>query len=179
MLKFVLESHAARGVPLTLYILESRPNCDGYKMFADLKKLGLDCKLVVDGAVGVVLEKVDYVITGAKIVTENGGIINSLGTYTLAICAETFKKPVYVFAENYKFMRTFVITQKDIRKDGSEIETFKQCRGLGHPDLILESDDVFSPPNDFVPSHLISYIVSDSRIFKSTAVSDEFLQTFD
>jgi translation initiation factor eIF-2B subunit alpha len=147
-------------------------------MFKELKALGIDCKLVVDGAIGLVLEKVDYVVTGAKVVTENGGVVNSLGTYTLGICANAMKKPVYAFAENYKFMRTFVINQKDIPKDNGRMHSFSVCSGEDIAEVQLRPDDVFGAANDFTPSDLIAYIVSDSRIFKSSGVSDEFLQTF-
>jgi len=33
------------------------------------------------------MEEIDMVLTGAEAVVENGGIINSTGTYTTAICA--------------------------------------------------------------------------------------------
>lgn len=147
-------------------------------MFKELRALGIHCQLVVDGAIGLVLEKVDYVVTGAKVVTENGGVVNSLGTYTLAICANAMKKPVYAFAENYKFMRTFVINQKEIPKDNGRTLPFPVCSGEGMDEVELAPEDVFGAPNDFTPSDLIAYIVSDSRIFKSSGVSDEFLQTF-
>lgn len=147
-------------------------------MFKELKALNIDCMLIPDGSVGVILEKVDYVVTGAKVVTENGGVINTMGTYTLAICAKAMKKPVYAFAENYKFMRTFILNQKDIPKAPSRGSAYPLCKGEGIQDIALLPDEVFAAANDFTSSDLIAYIVSDSRIFKSSGVSDEFLQTF-
>lgn len=42
------------------------------------------------------------VLVGAEGVVENGGIINKLGTYNIALAAAAHKKPVYVAAESYK-----------------------------------------------------------------------------
>lgn len=42
------------------------------------------------------------VLTGAEGVVENGGVINKLGTYTLALVAAAHGTPFYVAAESYK-----------------------------------------------------------------------------
>ena len=46
--------------------------------------------------------RVDMVLVGAEGVVENGGVINKLGTYQIALCAKTHSVPVYVAAESYK-----------------------------------------------------------------------------
>lgn len=46
--------------------------------------------------------RVDMILVGAEGVVENGGVINKLGTYQLAICAREHKIPFYVAAESYK-----------------------------------------------------------------------------
>ena len=47
------------------------------------------------------LEACDAVFVGAEGVMENGGIINKIGTLTVATCAKAMRKPVYVAAESY------------------------------------------------------------------------------
>lgn len=42
------------------------------------------------------------VLMGAEGVVENGGVINKLGTYQIAICAKAHNVPVYVAAESHK-----------------------------------------------------------------------------
>lgn len=42
------------------------------------------------------------VMVGAEGVVENGGVINKLGTYGIALCARAHNVPVYVAAESYK-----------------------------------------------------------------------------
>lgn len=76
-------------------------------MYQELTEEGLKCNLLVDSAMGFIMEEIDYILTGAELVTESGGIINRVGTYSMALCANCLEKPFYVLAENYKFSRIF------------------------------------------------------------------------
>jgi translation initiation factor eIF-2B subunit alpha len=51
--------------------------------------------------------EVDCVCIGCEAVLANGGVINKIGTYQIAIIAAHFQKPVYVFSESFKFMDEF------------------------------------------------------------------------
>ena len=53
------------------------------------------------------MENIDFVLTGADAVVENGGIINRIGSYTVAIAAKAHGRPFYVLAESFKFARLF------------------------------------------------------------------------
>ena len=55
----------------------------------------------------MIMNQVDCVFVGAEAVTENGGIINKIGTYTIALCAKSYNKPFYVFTESAKFFKKF------------------------------------------------------------------------
>lgn len=46
--------------------------------------------------------RVNLVLVGAEGVVENGGIINKLGSYMVAIAAKEHAIPFYVAAESYK-----------------------------------------------------------------------------
>ncbi|CAB1319800.1 unnamed protein product [Coregonus sp. 'balchen'] len=62
-----------------------------------LQKLNIPVTVVLDAAVGYIMEKVDLVIVGAEGVVESGGIINNIGTYQLAVCSKAHNKPFYVW----------------------------------------------------------------------------------
>lgn len=75
-------------------------------MFKKLTEEGeIHCEMIIDSAMGYALEQASFVLSGAEAVSENGGIINRIGTYTLALCAKSLKKPFYVVSESYKFTR--------------------------------------------------------------------------
>lgn len=86
----------------------------GEQMCKDLREAGIDCTLILDSAIGYVMESVDMVMVGAEGVVESGGIINRIGTFTMALCANKMNKPVYVLAESFKFSRLFPLNQRDL-----------------------------------------------------------------
>ena len=143
-----------------------------------MKEAGLNCFLLVDSAMGYILEQVDYVLTGAELVTENGGIINRIGTYSLALCACPLEKPIYVLAETYKFSRIFPLDQNDIKKKVNEYKEFKLCNTKIEEITREKELRYLAPQCDFTPSNYLSFIISDSRIFKPQCISDEMLQLF-
>ena len=57
-------------------------------------------------SIGYYIKDIDCVVVGADAVCENGGILNRIGTYTIAICAKNFKKPFYVMVESLKFLKS-------------------------------------------------------------------------
>lgn len=48
------------------------------EMYNSLKELNIPCTLILDSAVGYIMEKVDMVMVGAECVVESGGIINKV-----------------------------------------------------------------------------------------------------
>ena len=110
----VLIKMKQRYLNLSIKVLELRPDCDGHLMYSRLAEAGVPSELISDSLLGIEMAKVDCVLTGAEAITENGGIINRTGTYTAAIVAKSMQKPVYVFAENFKAIRIFPYSIKDL-----------------------------------------------------------------
>jgi translation initiation factor 2B subunit (eIF-2B alpha/beta/delta family) len=70
---------------------------------------------------------VDLILVGAEGVVENGGVINKLGTYGIALAAKQLNKPLYVAAESYKFARLYPLNQK-VGGTGGCARCGVQCR---------------------------------------------------
>lgn len=100
-----------------VFVTRSSPDNTGEKMCAELTKAGIECTLILDSAIGYVMESVDIVFCGAEGVVESGGIINRIGTYTMALCAREMKKPFYVLTESFKFTRLYPLNQRDLPDD--------------------------------------------------------------
>ena len=60
------------------------------------------------------MESVDMVLIGAEGVMTTGGVINKIGTLSIAICASAMNKRVYVMAESIKFVKEYPLNQSDI-----------------------------------------------------------------
>ncbi|KAK0182863.1 hypothetical protein PV327_000952 [Microctonus hyperodae] len=150
-----------------VYVTHSAPNNAGKEMYEDLKKLGVPCTLILDSAVGYILEQVDMVMIGAEGVTESGGVINKIGTYTLAMCAKEFKKPFYVLAESFKFIRIYPLNQTDLPDE------FKYTAATRKNGLKDEH-----PLVDYTPPHYINLLFTDLGIMTPSAVSDELINLY-
>lgn len=48
------------------------------RIASELERAGITCTLILDSAVGYVMEKVDFIMVGAEGVVESGGIINKV-----------------------------------------------------------------------------------------------------
>ncbi|XP_051528984.1 translation initiation factor eIF-2B subunit alpha-like isoform X3 [Myxocyprinus asiaticus] len=110
----VLENAAADNKRFTVYVTESQPDSAGELMAQKLRRLNIPVTVVLDAAVGYIMEKVDLVIVGAEGVVESGGIINKIGTYQMAVCSKAHNKPFYVVAESFKFVRLYPLNQQDV-----------------------------------------------------------------
>lgn len=110
----LLEKASLSNRRFKVYVTESRPHCSGKNAIEFLTARSIPCKLILDAAVGYVIENVDMVLVGAEGVVENGGIINQIGTYQMAVMAKAASKPFYAVCESYKFVRLYPLNQTDL-----------------------------------------------------------------
>lgn len=150
-----------------VYVTNSGPDNSGNEMCENLKALGISCTLILDSAVGYIMEKVDMVMVGAEGVAESGGIINKIGTYTMAICAKEMKKPFYVLAESFKFSRIYPLNQADLPDE------FKYTTNTRQKNLQDEH-----PLVDYTPPNYINLLFTDIGIMTPSAVSDELIKLY-
>ena len=150
-----------QGKRFTVYITKAQPDNCGTIMEEELKKNDIDTKLILDIAIGFYMKDVDYVLVGADVVCENGGIINKIGTFTMAVCAKHFKKPFYVMIDSLKFLKMYPLDQVDVQQTLSK--------------YIIDNGDVCC---DFTPPEFITLLFTDIGILTPSAVSDELIQVF-
>ncbi|XP_014854956.1 PREDICTED: translation initiation factor eIF-2B subunit alpha isoform X1 [Poecilia mexicana] len=195
----VLEKAAAEKKRFSVYVTESQPDAAGRQMAEALKKLNVPVTVVLDAAVGYVLEKVDLVIVGAEGVVESGGIINKIGTYQMAMCSKAHNKPFYVVAESFKFVRLYPLNQQDVPDKFKVRLTYFVCFYFNdfpslYPDLLTcascpaqyKADTLKSirnlseehPVIDYTPPSLITLLFTDLGVLTPSAVSDELIKLY-
>ncbi|VDM80988.1 unnamed protein product [Strongylus vulgaris] len=67
------------GTVVHVWVTESQPDASGRIMCDALRKEGIKATLILDSAVGYLMERIDMVVVGAEGVMETGGIINKVG----------------------------------------------------------------------------------------------------
>ncbi|RZF45710.1 hypothetical protein LSTR_LSTR005005 [Laodelphax striatellus] len=136
-------------------------------MAKDLQNINVPCTVILDSAIGYVMEQVDMVMVGAEGVVESGGIINKVGSFTMAVCAREMKKPFYVLTESFKFARLYPLNQRDLPDE------FK------YPASMLKSDvSKLHPLVDYTPPAYITHLFTDLGILTPSAVSDELIRLY-
>ena len=121
-------------------------------------------RVVEDLAVGVEMHKVDCLLLGAEGVVETGGVVNQLGSYSVAMIAKQLNKQVFVLAESFKFVREYPICQEDLPDEYLYPASDKERSG---PPLV-----------DYTPPSLITLLFTDLGILTPSAVSDELINLY-
>jgi len=137
-------------------------------MVKKLESENIRCKVVEDLAVGVEMHKVDCVLLGAEGVVETGGIVNQLGSYTVAMLAKALNKQTFVLAESFKFVREYPLCQEDLP------EEYLYSASV----LANKESEVISPRVDYTPPGLVSLLFTDLGILTPSAVSDELINLY-
>jgi methylthioribose-1-phosphate isomerase len=86
---------------IEVFACETRPFLQGARLTAyELVKAGIPVTLITDNSVGSIMRqgKVDVVVVGADRIASNGDTANKIGTYTVAVLANTHSIPFYVAA---------------------------------------------------------------------------------
>lgn len=115
----------------------------------------LKIQIIPDTAVAFYMSKVDFCLVGAEGVIENGGIINQIGTFQMALLAKQFNKPFYCASESFKFMRFYPLCQEDLR-----------------------NPEKGSPLVDMTPHELISLFLTDLGVLTPGEVCDNLIKLY-
>uniref|UniRef100_A0A0N4Z256 EIF-2B GDP-GTP exchange factor subunit alpha n=1 Tax=Parastrongyloides trichosuri TaxID=131310 RepID=A0A0N4Z256_PARTI len=163
-----LKSAADQGKHFHVYVTESQPDSSGKAMYEKLKEHNISCTLILDSAVGYLMELIDIVLVGAEGVMETGGIINKIGTLGVAICAKAYKKPVCIMAESIKFVKEYPLNQTDIPNE------FKyNTSTLLYKDLNNEH-----PLVDYTPPQYIYLLFTDLGILTPANIGEELIKLY-
>ncbi|KAM7149565.1 LOW QUALITY PROTEIN: translation initiation factor eIF2B subunit alpha-like [Molossus nigricans] len=168
----VLEAAVVAKKPFSVYITESQLDLSSKKMAKALCHLNVPVTVVLDAAVGYIMEKADIVIVGAEGVVENGGIINKTGTNQIVVCIKAQNKPFYKVVESFKFARPFPLNQQDVPdKFKYEAHTLKSVQ-TGQ-DLKEEH-----PWINYTSPSLITLLFTNLGVLTTSAVSDELIKLY-
>jgi translation initiation factor 2B subunit (eIF-2B alpha/beta/delta family) len=95
------DGEGERGVSRVI-VAESRPGGEGIVLARALAAPGLDVALVPDAAMGAYIGEASAVVLGADSIRADGGVVNKVGSYPLALVAREAGIPVYALAETLK-----------------------------------------------------------------------------
>ncbi|TPX32805.1 S-methyl-5-thioribose-1-phosphate isomerase [Synchytrium microbalum] len=152
---------------LLVYVTESRPTSNGKKAVEILREAGIEARVILDTAVARVMSKIDMVLVGAEGICANGGLLNQLGTYQIALVAKQANVPFYVVAESSKFMKSFPLNQPEVGMEKIMVDEYDSYDPT--------SIEFRSPPIDYTPPEYITSLLTDLGIISTSRVSEEIV----
>jgi len=172
----------------TVVVAESHASGPGYRLARTLVDAGIPVTIIDDAAVAVGLERADLVLCGAEGVVENGGVISKVGTCQLAIIAHAYRKPFYIAAESFKFVRQYPLHQRDILGSKPTRAAAPPCpapsvataaadgTGADVADSALLTHERLC--RDYTPPKYIKLLFTDLGVLTPSAVSDELIKLY-
>jgi len=140
---------------------ETRPKLQGARLTTyELMRDGIPVTLITDNMAGYVMSKglVDKVIVGADRIVKDG-VVNKIGTYTVAVLAEKHGIPFYVAAPTSTFdlsrrSRDVIIEERDP----------EEVTHIGSVRIAPEGVDVMNPAFDITPLRYVDAIICEKGI---------------
>ncbi|MEN9218314.1 MAG: S-methyl-5-thioribose-1-phosphate isomerase [Gloeomargarita sp. DG_2_bins_126] len=156
----VVRAAYTAGRLLQVYVCETRPRLQGARLTAwECVQEGIPATLITDNMAGFCMYKglIQAVVVGADRIARNGDTANKIGTYSLAVLAQTHGIPFYVAAPLSSI-------DWDIG-DGSQIpieeREIDEVYRIGEIWLTAPGMEVFNPAFDITPARYITGIITE------------------
>ena len=159
---------ASMGRRIRVVVTESRPLFEGRAVAQELSGLGIRVNLVVDAAMGYMMDTADICVVGADSVLSDGSVVNKIGTFPLAMSANQHNKPFYVLCEKSKFNLRSVFEARRGMEERDEAEVLPDQHG---PFL-----DVRNPYFDTTPGTLVSKLITEDGALSREQLPKLFLE---
>ncbi|KAI8903376.1 hypothetical protein EDD86DRAFT_196007 [Gorgonomyces haynaldii] len=157
---------AAKTKRFKVIVTESYPSGAGKKAVQELRNENIMACLIQDSAVGYIIQKVDMVLVGAEGVVQNGGIVNQIGTYQIAVVAKAANIPFYTLAESYKFVQLFPLNQDDLPFSADMFFSNEEDNG---------ECKISNPLLDYTPPEFITLLFTDVGVLTPSGVAEQLV----
>ncbi|TDZ14453.1 Translation initiation factor eIF-2B subunit alpha [Colletotrichum sidae] len=153
-----------------VYVRDEHRVAESDRVVRELREKGIPVAEIAEPAVAHVLgllRRVDMIFFGAEAVTSNGGIISRMGTYQIAKLANQVKKPVYVAAEEHKFVRKLPYDQMDLGFKQDVLDFKTEGPSVQPEDAV-----------DYTPPDLIANLVTENGVKLPSYVFEQLLDIY-
>lgn len=161
----VIRAAHASDPSIQVFACETRPFLQGSRLTAyELMRAEIPVTIVTDNAVGSLMQqqKVDVVVVGADRIAANGDTANKIGTYTVAVLANTHDVPFYVAAPRSTIDPSIA--------DGSGIPIEErnpaEVTRLNGRQIAPKGISALNPAFDVTPSKYVTGIITEVGILR-------------
>ena len=160
----VIRAAWEEGKKIKVIADETRPLLQGARLTAyELKRDGIPVTLITDNMAGYFMSKglINKVIVGSDRIVQDG-VINKIGTYSVAILAHEHGIPFYVAAPKSTFDLSHKAADVVIEERKPEEVTH-----IGSVQVAPNGVNVFNPAFDITPLKYVSAIICETQIYYS------------
>lgn len=156
-----------KGYDFKVYADETRPLLQGARLTSwELRKNGVDVTLICDNMAAGLMAKgeIDAVVVGCDRMAANGDGANKIGTLGVAVLANTFGIPFYMYVPS-STVDMSIETGDEIEiemRDGSEI--YKMWY---EKDMAPEGVKTYNPSFDVTPNKLITAVITEKGVVRA------------
>ena len=162
----VIKAAKRQGKKVSVFATETRPLLQGARLTTwELMKEGVPVTLITDSMAGYFMKRgeIDCVLVGADRITSNGYTANKIGTYTLAVVANTHGIPFYVAAPSTTIDLTLTGGyQIPIEERGPEEVTHIEGAAIA-PEGVKAANPAF----DVTPPSYITAIITEKGVVRA------------
>jgi methylthioribose-1-phosphate isomerase len=174
--------HAAeKGVPLHVWVDETRPRNQGALTAWELGAHGVTHAYVTDNAGGHLMQRglVDMVITGTDRTTAAGDVCNKIGTYLKALAAKDNGVPFYVALPSPTIdwtvrdgLSEIPIEERSAREVTHVMGTAEA--GIGTVRVTPEGSGAANPAFDVTPARLVTGLITERGVVAPDRLAELF-----
>ena len=158
----VIRAAWKQGKKIRVIATETRPLLQGARLTAyELKRDGIPVTLITDNMVGYVMHKqlVNKVVVGADRIVKDG-VVNKIGTFTVAVLAKEHGVPFFVAAPKSTF---------DLARTSADViieeRNPTEVTHIGSKQIAASGVGVMNPAFDITPLTYVSGIICEDRVF--------------
>lgn len=160
----VIRAAWEEGKKIKVIADETRPLLQGARLTAyELKRDGIPVTLITDNMAGYFMSKglINKVIVGSDRIVRDG-VVNKIGTYSVAVLAHEHGIPFYVAAPKSTFDLAHKASDVVIEERKPEEVTH-----IGSVQIAPNGINVFNPAFDITPLKYVSAIICETQVYYS------------
>ena len=169
--------HAAdAGIPLHIWVDETRPRNQGALTSWELGGYGIDHQYITDNAGGHLMQHglVDMVIVGTDRTTASGDVCNKIGTYLKALAAHDNGVPFYVALPSSTIDWTVHDGVQEIPIEERDASEVTHISGMSPEGVIAqvrvtpENTTAGNPAFDVTPARLVTGLITERGVCEAS-----------
>lgn len=172
---FMLNDAREKEKNIKIICAETRPYFQGSRLTASVAyDQGFDVTVITDNMIAYTMEnkKVDAFTSAADLICLNGGVVNKIGTYQIAIVTKYLGIPYFVTGVPDKGYSGY----KDVHFEFRDEKLVTEAMGVK---TAKEGVKGFYPAFDYTPPHLVSAIVTDLGVYSPYDVSRYYVENLE